>query len=436
MLRLVGTKRKKQRKGVTPVKPEDARNDVFEGHQGDIITSKHSLLSLMLPPAVKEFYAELEAELKQICGDRYSRDDTGKKRWGSQRGSIILGNQRVSVKIPRVRDTASGMEVPLETYRRFKDPAVFEEAILEAGLRGTSQRKYHKGVPRLGASFGVARSSVSRHWKQATQKKLQQLQARSLVEMDILAVLIDGKRFHSQGVVIALGVGSDGTKHVLGIYQCSTENSTACLELLQDLDRRGLPDEGLLFIVDGGSGLNKAIQTKYFVEDRNARRAVRLRCFFHKWNNLKEVLSEKGRGEAKTLFWALREAKNVSAAKTCSDALETSLKKHNISALNSYLEAKDDLDNLHRVGLTPELKMFFSTTNAIESLNSLLEEDLRRVKRWRDSEHFQRWLATSCLVSEEKMNRIKGHIGLQALKVYLNNICVNNNNVDTYDKAI
>jgi hypothetical protein len=39
---------------------------------------------------------------------------------------------------------------------------------------------------------------------------------------------------------------------------------------------------------------------------------------------------------------------------------------------------------------------------------------MRRVKHWKDSGHFQRWLATYCLNSEKKMRRIKGHKSLPA----------------------
>jgi hypothetical protein len=34
---------------------------------------------------------------------------------------------------------------------------------------------------------------------------------------------------------------------------------------------------GLLFIVDGGSGLNKALNEKYLVNDKRRRRAIRIR---------------------------------------------------------------------------------------------------------------------------------------------------------------
>jgi transposase-like protein len=41
------------------------------------------------------------------------------------------------------------------------------------------------------------------------------------------------------------------------------------LNLLQDLEQRGLPESGLLFVVDGGSGLNKALEEKYQINDTN-----------------------------------------------------------------------------------------------------------------------------------------------------------------------
>ncbi len=245
-----------------------------------------------------------------------------------------------------------------------------------------------------------------------------------------MAVFIDGKRFARLGVVVALGVGRDGKKYVLGIYQSSTENSAACLALLTDLEKRGLPERELLFIVDGGSGLNKALNEKYQIDDPANRRAYRVRCFVHKWRNISDVLDEKGQAEAGPLFWAIRDARDYSSAKAASDALESCLKHHNVSALNSYHEAKDDLLAIHRLQVGRELRALLSTTNPIESLNSLLEEDLRRVKRWRDSQHFQRWMATACLRNEKRMRRVKGHRGLPALVIRLQQLCNTQSAVD------
>src|SRR5438445_689876 len=52
---------------------------------------------MLLPPAVKAFYGELETEVERLCGMRYSRGSDA-KRWATQGGSIVLGNQQVAVK--------------------------------------------------------------------------------------------------------------------------------------------------------------------------------------------------------------------------------------------------------------------------------------------------------------------------------------------------
>jgi transposase-like protein len=119
----------------------------------------------------------------------------------------------------------------------------------------------------------------------------------------------------------------------------------------------------------------------------------------------------------------------------CAAALERVLAKSNASALASFLEAKDDLLALHRLGLSAELRRFFSTTNPIESLNSLLEEDMRRVKRWQDSAHFQRWLATACLQNEKRMRRIRGFRSLSALVVRIQTLCSHEKSVDMTTQA-
>lgn len=421
----------KRKKIVKPVSLEQFRENAVEGEDGRILDSEHLLISALLPPAVKAFLETVEAEVNRLAGARYSRETGKYSRYGSQRGSIVLGNQKVAVERQRVRDTVKGREVELETYTRFQDPSLFDRQVFQEGVKHVSQRDYEKGLPKIAASFGVSKSSVSRSWVNSTKKQIEKLQGRDLGGLGIVAVFIDGKRFQKLGVVVALGVGSDGKKHVLGIYQSSTENSAACLNLLLDLERRGLPEREILFVVDGGSGLNKALNEKYDIGDHAARRAVRVRCHFHKWQNLRDVLDEKGQAEVKPLFWAIRDAKDLTQARACSDALETTLKRLNASALASYLEAKDDLMMLHRLKLGIHLRKLFSTTNPIESLNSLLEEDLRRVKRWRNSEHFRRWLATACLHSEKRMRRIKGLAGIPALTVALAGLCIPKESVDS-----
>jgi putative transposase len=424
-----------QRKPRQPLKHarrKDVAEGRFEGIDGPIET-QHLLVSLLLPENVKAFIRQCEQEVDRLCGPRY-RHSKGRvnHRWGTAEGSIILANQNIAVEVPRVRSKSG--EVPLETYQEFQDPRLFDQAVFTEGIKRISQRDYEVGVSKIANSFGIKKSSISKRWIKATAKKLEELQTRSLKEMDIRAVFIDGKRFRKHGVIVALGVAADGRKSVLGIYQANSENHESCLELLNDLERRGLPTSGLLFIVDGGSGLNLALNMKYECNDRRRRRAIRIRCYVHKWRNIEKVLGDSS-DKASGLFWAIREAKDTAEAKVLSDRLEGILRTLNVSALQSYLEAKEDLLALHELKLSKDLKRLFSTTNPIESLNSLMEEDMRRVKRWVDSAHFQRWLATYCLHSEKRMRRCRGYRTLPGLWVLLRTLTDKHEQIDSGEEV-
>lgn len=341
---------------------------------------------------------------------------------------MYLGGQKVAIKRPRVRAVSQG-EVSLAAYEKSRDPKVFDERVFQDGLRHVSQRDYGKGVEKIGGSFGFKKSTVSTAWKRATKKELEKLQTRSLSGMQIVAVFIDGKRFRTHGVVIALGVSEGGEKHVLGFYQASTENSTSCLGLLADLEKRGMPQSGILFVVDGGSGLNKALSDKYSVNNPEKRTAVRTRCHVHKWANIEDALGKDNPAlkEASAHFWNMRKAEDLPEARAHAIALESVLRQANLSALASFQEAKEDLLIIHDLRLSGLLKKSLSTTNAIESLNSGMEEDTRRVKRWHSSDHFQRWIATAALKNEQRMYRIRGWVGLKALAIRLNHLCSQTN---------
>lgn len=155
------------------------------------------------------------------------------------------------------------------------------------------------------------------------------------------------------------------------------------------------------------------------------RLALRLRCHSHKWRNIEDALGKDSpaAAEAHALFWAMRDAEDLATARTHALMLKKTLKRANLSALRSFEEAEADLLSLHQLNLTPQLKRLFSTTNPIESFNSLLEEDLRRVKRWRNSEHFQRWVATAALHNEKRMHRVRGHSQIHILKNSISRLC-------------
>ncbi len=69
---------------------------------------------------------------------------------------------------------------------------------------------------------------------------------RRLDELDIVAIVIDGKSFKDDEMIIALGVTEEGRKVLLGFIQAGTENASVCKDFLNNLLDRGLHrEEGL-----------------------------------------------------------------------------------------------------------------------------------------------------------------------------------------------
>jgi transposase-like protein len=105
----------------------------------------------------------------------------------------------------------------------------------------------------------MSESTVSRRYIRASARQLKKLCERRLEGYDFVVLILDGKTFGSDEMVIALGVTSDGRKISLGFIQTGAENERVCREMLEGLLERGLKIEsGLLRVVDGSKGLRRA----------------------------------------------------------------------------------------------------------------------------------------------------------------------------------
>ena len=93
-----------------------------------------------------------------------------------------------------------------------------QNAVSERILRQVSTRDYAGVLDDLCDGYDINKSSVSRRWKAASTKKLRQLLDRPLHDLPLCVILIDGKQFHDFTLITALGIDSDGGKHVLGLW--------------------------------------------------------------------------------------------------------------------------------------------------------------------------------------------------------------------------
>ena len=128
-------------------------------------------------------------------------------------------------------------------------------------LGGLSTREYEAAAEAVPEAFGLAKSSVSRRFIRASARALQQLHERRHDDAAWLVLLLDGKTFAADQMVIALGVTTTGEKWVLGLVQTATENKRVCAAFLRELEERGVrAPQGLLVVIDGAKGRRAAVR--------------------------------------------------------------------------------------------------------------------------------------------------------------------------------
>src|SRR5438132_9617059 len=147
-------------------------------------------------------------------------------------------------------------------------------------VRGLSTRNYGAVVKDFHNAYGVEKSAVSENFIEASRQKVKELMERPLGELRLCAVLIDGTPFKDRQMIVALGIGCDGIKTMLGVREGATENAAVVNALLSELVERGVDfSTPRLYILDGGKALHSAVR-------RHAGEAAFVqRCQVHKKRN-------------------------------------------------------------------------------------------------------------------------------------------------------
>lgn len=349
--------------------------------------------------------AIMDMEREERSGPAYRPSQEELYKWAYQKGSVYMGDRKISVRHPRLR--GPGGEIALQSYEALKQPGVFSEEVLNKTLRGLSARRYSETLVEASQAFGVSPSTVSRHLVEMTTQKLKEFKERDLSEIAPFAVFIDTIHRGGEAFLVALGIDAEGHKRVLGFWEGATENHEICEALLRDLERRGLVlSKKILWVTDGGKGILKALR------DRYGKKLVHQRCTIHKDRNIQRHLAKKYRKEAHRQFRTALEQNNYEDAKRTLQEFEKWLRRINESAADSLLEAFEDILTLHRLKIPGLLRKTLTCTNPIESMFSTVRDCEGNIKRYRDSAMSQRWLGTVLLHCEKGFRRVKGYLGI------------------------
>jgi putative transposase len=346
----------------------------------------------------------MEEEVRHVVGER-SVPNAGRQasRWGKEQGYCVVDGQKVPIQRTRVRDKAN-REVKLGSYELFQRSGPLEAAVWDKMMRGLSTRNYGPVVKDFANAYGVEKSAVSENFIEASREKLKELMERRLEKLNLCAVLIDGTPFKDRQMIAALGIGCDGTKTVLGLREGATENTAVVSALLSDLVERGLDfSMPRLYILDGGKALPAAVK-------RHAGESALIqRCQIHKKRNVIDHLPQDHKADVKRKLQNAYAMAEYADAKRALDRLHRELMDINPSAARSLEEGMEETLTVHRLRVPQQLRRTLSSTNVIESAFSIVETVCRNVKRWRDGDHIERWIASGLLVAERQFRKVIGH---------------------------
>jgi transposase-like protein len=406
---------------------------------GELVgAAREGLLALSVGVGLTVVHQLMEREVDGVVGPKGKHDpDRTAKRHGHEVGSMTLGGRRVPVTRPRIRTADDEHEVPVTSYAYFADRDPLTRAVMDRMLAGVSTRRFAQVGEPIGedveqAASSTGKSSVSEMFVERTRTALGELMGRRLDDVRLAVMMLDGLEIADRCHVVALGISTEGVKIPLGLWEGSTENATLARTLLADLVDRGLdPEQAILFVIDGGKAIRRAIKDVF------GEHALVHRCHRHKERNITDLLPERERPAILARVrgaWALTDP---GLAEQRLEQLASELERTWPDAAASLREGMRETLTLMRLGIGGQLAKTLCSTNPCESMIEIVRYTQRNVKRWQDGDMRKRWTAAGMLVAEQQFRRIIGYRDLAKLVIAIerHSMLVANNNRDRQELA-
>lgn len=253
----------------------------------------------------------LDAEAEQLCNaKRYERTaERTNARAGHYKRNFHTKAGEVELKMPKLRYAKFETEI-VNRYRR-KESSV-EEALMEMYLAGVSVRRVEDITEALWG-LKVSASTVS----DLNQKMYERIEAwrNRAIEGVYPYVYLDGiclKRswggeVRNVSVLVAIGVGMDGYRDILGIVEGGKEDKDGWSQFLRHLKQRGL--KGVQLIVsDKCLGLVESLG-EFFPE------AMWQRCTVHFYRNVFSVVPRGKMKEVAAMLKAIHAQEDATEAR-------------------------------------------------------------------------------------------------------------------------
>ena len=234
----------------------------------------------------------MSAEMDNHLGYRkHSKagENSGNSRNGFTPKEVTSNSESLDIDVPRDRNGSFEPQIIPKNSRKFDG---FNEQVLALYARGMSTRDISSMLKEL-YHVEVSASLIS-NVTDAVIDDAKAWQSRPLetvypiVYFDAIRVKIkEDKRIINKAVYLALGIGMDGCKELLGIWISENEGAKFWLGVCNELQSRGLND---IFVacIDGLSGFPDAIESVY------PKTEIQL-CIVHMIRNSTKYVSHKDR---------------------------------------------------------------------------------------------------------------------------------------------
>jgi putative transposase len=315
--------------------------------------------------------AEMEAHLGYEKHDARGRG-TGNSRNGYSRKTLKGDHGAVEIDTPRDRNGTFEPQLVRKGQTRLTQ---FDDQILALYAKGMSTRDI---VATFQEMYGaeVSPTLISRV-TDAVLDQVLEWQSRPLddiypiVYLDCIVLKIrQDKRVINKAIYLALGINLEGHKELLGLWLAETEGAKFWLSVLTELQNRGLKD---IFIaaVDGLTGFPDAINTVY------PQTKIQL-CIVHMVRNSLKFVSWKDRKAVAADLRKIYQSLSVEEAEQELTAFAGIWDEKYPTISQCWHRHWPNLITLF--DYPDDIRKVIYTTNAIESLNSVIRKAIKNRK--------------------------------------------------------
>ncbi len=350
--------------------PNEVIDKLLEGYEKpEDILGKDGLLAALQKAVVER---ALQAEMTHHLGygpHEAAGRGSGNSRNGVGGKTVLTDSGEFRVEVPRDREGSFQPQLLPKRQRRLEG---FDQQVIGLYARGMTQRDIRDHLEEL---YGVEVSpDLISAVTEAVVEELQQWQQRPLdavypvVFLDAIRVRIrDEGMVCNKAVYLALGIRSDGTKEVLGLWMQSTEGAKFWLRVMTELRGRGVRD--ILFaVVDGLKGFPQAIQSVFPETEVQT-------CIVHLMRHGLNLCNWKDSKQMAADMRAIYRSASVDEAALRLDEFEQQWGERYPSVVSSWRNNWEQVIPMFAFG--PDVRRLLYTTNAIESLNRGLRKAVK-----------------------------------------------------------